>query len=352
MKKSIIFFVVLVFVLELFLRSVCGGNLFHYYSFVDNFHLQLDAYTNLFGTFDRSLYLYDARNKGIVDNASKCYRIKKPNAVKRVVCLGTSSTIGVGALDRVHNAYPRQLEKRIHAAGFPHYEVFNGAIGGVDLTSVRIYFEEVLIRLDPDIVILYFGANGVDSRTAQYYTKARDYMRTRPFIKSHYELVAAMDLKYSNETLFRIYYFLLTKSRLFFAFKHSLDYVRGFWVRHQAGNVGIEEELALCRTNMDTLIELCSKNNISFVVVPELVFDDKRVQNSPVYTVFKERVRAWKSEFKSVYFFDLLTRYAKDPNTLAHYFSDTDGYKMHLTDEGYIWLAGEIAEYIKAQGIL
>jgi lysophospholipase L1-like esterase len=77
-------------------------------------------------------------------------------ALRRVVCIGASQTLGFGASDFAH-AYPAQLERTLNAAG-PAYEVLNAGVPGSFTLTSRAYFEGLLSRFHPDIVVIDFCA--------------------------------------------------------------------------------------------------------------------------------------------------------------------------------------------------
>jgi hypothetical protein len=81
----------------------------------------------------------------------------KPPGTLRVICMGGSSTVGVGVASP-EESYPEQLERDLQARGVSA-EVFNfGALGATVFHDLLALRRDVL-RLSPDVVTLYVGAN-------------------------------------------------------------------------------------------------------------------------------------------------------------------------------------------------
>lgn len=100
---------------------------------------------------------------------------------RRIICLGSSSTFGAG-LQHWSQTYPAKLEKMLHDDGHD-VEVINAGFGGYNSYQLWIYLSEVLIRLNPDLVIFYYGGNeGYGGSAKTFYPRAQAIvaaMRTR-----------------------------------------------------------------------------------------------------------------------------------------------------------------------------
>ncbi len=72
-----------------------------------------------------------------------------------IVAFGDSLTAGLGVA--LHEAYPAQLEARLHAKGYS-YRVVNAGVSG-DTTAGGIRRLDWIIKTNPEIVILELGAN-------------------------------------------------------------------------------------------------------------------------------------------------------------------------------------------------
>jgi len=96
--------------------------------------------------------------------------IPKPPDRFRIVVMGDSLTFGNGVRD--DETYSRRLETMLQAAGLRSTEVINAGIPGYDSWQEALLLEEVVLSLDPDLVLLGFYENDVSQRP----------MTTRPVI--------------------------------------------------------------------------------------------------------------------------------------------------------------------------
>ncbi len=116
---------------------------------------KLDRYTNLGGQFDgkEKLALW---HTGV--NFNETVVVKKPVGITRIIILGTSSTEGY-RLPRQDN-FPSQLQRLLDGSyGTGKFEVINASVGGYVSYQLLVYFQEVLLKLSPDVTILYLGHN-------------------------------------------------------------------------------------------------------------------------------------------------------------------------------------------------
>jgi acyl-CoA thioesterase-1 len=103
------------------------------------------------------------------DNASKDIGRQTPQAATAsqgtIVALGDSLTAGLGVEQTM--AYPAQLERKLHAAGYA-YKVINAGVSGETSSGTLSRIQWVVSNLRPDIIILETGANdgmrGIDPR--------------------------------------------------------------------------------------------------------------------------------------------------------------------------------------------
>ncbi len=79
--------------------------------------------------------------------------LEKAKNVKRVVCMGMSETFGL--YESPGKEWPRQLGQILK--GFGNYEVINSAVVGLPLHDFKIYLENYVIKIDPDLIILYIN---------------------------------------------------------------------------------------------------------------------------------------------------------------------------------------------------
>jgi lysophospholipase L1-like esterase len=85
------------------------------------------------------------------------FRKEKAPGVFRIVCLGDSTTFGMGDFG---NSYPKVLGELLNE-GLPakRFEVINAGIPGTSLYQQRLHFESLFEGSNPDMVILMTGPN-------------------------------------------------------------------------------------------------------------------------------------------------------------------------------------------------
>ncbi|MFP5257912.1 MAG: SGNH/GDSL hydrolase family protein [Acidobacteriota bacterium] len=100
------------------------------------------------------------------DSAGRSVSVAKPGGVFRILCLGGSTTYGVGA-DR-SNSYPAQLEDLLHRVYSDcgiRFEVLNLGVMGYHSWHSRIRFETELAALNPDVVLVMDAVNDLVAST-------------------------------------------------------------------------------------------------------------------------------------------------------------------------------------------
>src|SRR5262249_32068041 len=78
----------------------------------------------------------------------------KPPGTFRIVCLGASTTYDADVPDW-HEAYPAQLEARLHEHGHKSVAVINAGVPGYTSWELALAFQLRLVELAPDLVIVY-----------------------------------------------------------------------------------------------------------------------------------------------------------------------------------------------------
>ena len=99
--------------------------------------------------------LPDYNHDGLRDRE---HAVPKPPGVRRLACVGDSTTMGWGI--RPAEAYPQVLQDRLHAAGQP-VEVFNVALPGWTTRQERIAYERIARRYKVDRVVLGICLNDI-----------------------------------------------------------------------------------------------------------------------------------------------------------------------------------------------
>jgi len=333
---------------EFFLRVIPDSIVADYSDKFKHLYWHLDMHADIFGGLKDQETIFDSPDRGRIEAYSHEFSIDKPAGTKRIVCLGSSSTVGTGSSDLIKKAYPRCLERFLHSAGCADYEVFNAGIGGLDLVALHIYLKEIVLGIDPDIVILYFGGNGAQLSSVNFYSKALRLVAERPYIQTYEQLLLAMDLNSANEDLFRSYYFCMKNSKLFYLAKHYLDMFRRYMNRYQKTWTTEEEEVALYREKTAAIRALCRERDIPLVLIPEIAYKKDGAYRTLIFDSF-QAIADEHDQSIDVHFIDLLDGRFPEVDT---YFVEQSDYEVHFNDAGYAWLAHTIGEYLLASGLV
>ena len=108
----------------------------------------------------------DADPNRFEDSAGRTVSRVKPEGVFRILCLGGSTTYGVGA-DKT-NSYPAQLDdllRRVYGGCGRRFEVLNLGVMGYHSWHSRIRFEAELAGLQPDLVLVMDAVNDLVAST-------------------------------------------------------------------------------------------------------------------------------------------------------------------------------------------
>lgn len=90
---------------------------------------------------------------------SKTYKLVKKIGSKRVLILGGSAAMGLGATDR-KSVLANLLEERLNInQNIVHYEVLNCAVGDYSSTQSLLAFQTELLSFEPDVVVMVDGFN-------------------------------------------------------------------------------------------------------------------------------------------------------------------------------------------------
>jgi lysophospholipase L1-like esterase len=96
------------------------------------------------------------------DYPDEGYPVRPPDprpGVRRVVALGSSSTGGAFQMDDLGLFWPARLGERLGPRG---WEVVNQGVGGWNSLHVRLYLEQQVDALAPDLVVVYLGHNDLE----------------------------------------------------------------------------------------------------------------------------------------------------------------------------------------------
>lgn len=123
--------------------------------------------------------------------------LPKPDDLLRVVAVGSSSTWGHGLPEGSGLAWPARLEGLLREA-LPgrRVEVVNGAVRGSTTGRMQFVLEEVLLELEPDLVVACFGYNDAGSITV---ADERAWLETFSEVGYDHDLLARLERQHERE---------------------------------------------------------------------------------------------------------------------------------------------------------
>ena len=289
---------------------------------------RLDRYTNLMGQ-------YDGKAKFVIWHTGVPFDeevvVKKPVGIKRIIVLGTSSTEGY-RVSRDDN-FASQLQHLLDSNyGNGKFEVINAAVGGRVSYQLLVFFQEVLFKLSPDMVILYLAYNDV------FYTgpfTARDYYEKvrKAFWGAGDDHVKKERLvRYGLNGLYPLYPF-FAESRLFgYLFVKTF----GSFVEPMQLMPPRDQEYVLRE-----FISLSKQHHFKLIFAPEMVRSGRaEVETSYYYSLM--RYVAEKENILFINMLPLLRKYSGDK-----IFLEKDD-PVHLTPFGHQLVARELFKQVHA----
>ena len=257
------------------------------------------------------------------------YSTEKPDGVYRILCLGSSSTEGhVGEAEN----YPSHLGLLLDRCSPGSFEVINAGAGGFRLTQLRIYFEHILSKLDPDLLLFYFGGNADNPSDQEYYERVEALFRANRNIIYPSEVEAALSLRWPHPALIKSYCF-LAGTRLFMGMKLLIDSL------HTVSEEGMETAASndFHMISTELLVKAALKNGTEILLIPEIIVPEI---THPYESIFEK----------------LTLKYAGSPVHMiriqefdeSSYMADP----QHMTAEGYGELARIISDYMIGAGLI
>ena len=259
----------------------------------------------------------DGRRGPPTPGESDCYRI---------LTLGNSCTFGWGVGDK--NTYPRKLEALLNEQTTGKcVEVINAGIPGYSSFQGRRYFEEDLIRLAPDVVLIMFAWN--DHRHARGNRPDSEQRGGHPvivFLQNHLSQL-------------RIYQFMRKTLLPIVEDQESvpLSYLSG--IRRVSREEFFDNLKQIIKTARDHAIE-------PILLVPPIASSDNyfggaRTDLGIIHQIYqKEIVRV--SQYNSVPLIDLQPPF----DLRADLFDDAHADAMHFNERGHQLTAQVVAEHL------
>jgi len=263
---------------------------------------------------------------------------EKPPGTYRVVCLGSSSTEGYGASTE-DAKYPSQLERLLRARAGTDVDVINGGLGGAPLFMLAVYLEDVLLQLEPDVVLLYYGNNGESPWAQALYLRILDELNAAPHIDSEEEMWAALQLRWNPPWLVDAFLY-GSRSRLVMALVLAVQQLDPDRDHEQGLNTRVADPAIIAATTT-RIVDACRRQNVPLVLVPELCAtglpsgEGCHVAQTAYEAAMAARTGA------DVHLVSLSPHFAAQDR--QRFFID----QVHMNDEGYSYLAvridGELA---------
>jgi lysophospholipase L1-like esterase len=287
---------------------------------------------NLFGQYDNikqfSLYHTCFPDQDII-------KVNKLGGVKRIIFLGGSAAEGCGVKKR--DTFTSLLQVKLDSFFKSRkYEVVNAAVGGYTSYQLLVYFEEAILKLAPDMVILYAGYN--DSGYPGTMSDA-EYLRR---IKK-----LALKIKDNDDKRKRLFKYgllsanpvlcLLAESRLFgYLYLHTFDPVTGgnkiFPFTHRVPQA--DQEYVLKR-----FIDLSKKYNFRLILIPEAMNWNMSGRVSLNFYFESTKRIAEENNTILINILDLINKYPA-----REIFIDD----VHLTDFGHSLIAERLFELLRS----
>ncbi len=280
--RRALFFVSLLFFLEIFLRSA-----YPHSPDLDIEQLKpkwlFGITTNFYGAFN------DPREISIHSyfGVWRAYSIENPEHALRIICVGSSPL--AERHPSVGQTFPAFLEKEINRQSKRKSLVIPAAIPQaehVNRIEPSIFLKELLSRWTPDILLYYGKLTSTDGKDYKkyfekdllLYHRAKEIIsKNSDWIKNDRLLYAALEFKAPVREVVYLYSF-LCKSYLFMALENIRKKIFGEWASGGGrGATGRPEAF------FEEVLRLCEEKGIKVVFIPQLDFstcsNDKQTEN-------------------------------------------------------------------------
>lgn len=297
--------------------------------------------------------------------AAPIYSKQKPENRFRIVCLGSSSTAGVGATS-LENTYPGQLERILGERMNMDLEVISGGLPGATFCVLSVYLEDVLFMLHPDLVIVYFGHNGDEPGLREHWERLKSIT---PEVENFRDLRLRAQFRTNNRLLLDLLD-ILVSFRSFNALLEATDFLSNELTFDLPGSARGPEPKGpgMVRLEPDRIARLCIGKGVAAVFMPEILTTaiEKSAPVHMYHELFAETANRYNDQ--NIRYLDLVDAF-RDRMVPLHgnrsgfripengngeslptkdYFLDA----MHMYDAGYLILAELTAEYLLEEEIV
>jgi len=226
-------------------------------------------------------------------------------------------------------SYPVRLEEFLKNK-IQNLEVINAGLRGVQFYSLYIYFRDILSKLSPDLLIVYFGYNDDSFQVYRYFQRVQELKHRCSFIDNIEDLEYALNFRFCSPRLLKAYRWLFS-SRLFVALKLSLNNIMAGC---DCEDLDEKQNRQFKEKNVGILVDYCLSLSIPVVLIPEIIMYD-----SGEYAGYFKNL---EDEEKGIYY------YCPERAGLIGYLTDS----VHFTDDGYNHLACQIGSFILEKNIV
>jgi len=271
-------------------------------------------------------------------NGDRDIVVPKPKNLYRVNCIGSSTTQNYLSLNNINYSYPMELEKILKTKISKEIEVNNCGAGGYNSADLLVRFSLQTIDTEPDLVIIYYGYNDIESYLKQNFSS---------------------DYSHSRRNIGEVYWKFFIGSKIPDIPIKFINFLKNKWLPSRnvrsallelvsRGKINFDADfsqgLKIYERNMQNIINLCLSNNINVILCTFCFYLYEKIKNESIHILYEKIVLeenkiikklAKKNNLKLVDCDSLIPK--EDSN-----FVDS----VHLTPKGMNLLAKSISEKI------
>ncbi|MCX5905402.1 MAG: SGNH/GDSL hydrolase family protein [Proteobacteria bacterium] len=339
---TLLFFVVLESGVRLFLFLKARDSIFLLHGLVKKGEDPTNRFENVYDAQGNCLY-FRTKPSDDEQNPVNTFGFRGPEIskkrphTKRIVCLGGSTTYGLGL--SYGNTYPKLLQNYIDKnSGAGHYEIINAGIPAHKLFHIIEQVKHVILGLEPDIIILMDVFNNLITDAKDFAFIKIEGEEKNLFIKASRKLIKGMR-KYS----------LFVSVSDDIAKKGVRNYLKHWdWQRGSTAIMNSQVVWQKYRSNLHALFSLLTKNNpsISVIVLDEpMNFIDYPELAPPVFKAYDIQ-KMVSMTYENVHAYNIAealnNAYKKgEPVWIAPYYDP-----IHLSRRGNEVIADILGNYI------
>ena len=263
--------------------------------------------------------------------------VPKPKNIKRVICMGASTTGNYIEANGKVFSYPLELEKILQAKNSNKIEVNNCGQGGYNSADILVRYALQIIDFQPDIIVLYHAYNDI----TPYLTKnfKSDYSHARSNLAMNYwkfylaSKIPSFSIKFVN--------FLINKWMPSSVRDHLLAQVTtGTFDEDLDFTIGLKTY----KRNIQHIIDLSKKNKIEVILSTYCHFIHDKIKEEKINLLYDKIVKEENKvmiDLAQANKLKLVDNYSLVPQN-EKYFVDS----VHFSPEGMKLVAKNIAEVI------